>query len=151
MPTAEDVIASLRAKKPPAANLKQPLKPTALYHEFGRAWIETFPGEAFSPNTARRLGQLKNLIAYLRTQKAEDAEIVAMVHGATKRWPDFVTFVAKHGGPKLAEVRPSVAAMLTHRDKLVNFHRAPAAGSQDVADLDNIPDTVTPALGWKPY
>ena len=121
------MLASIRAKKPPAAALDRPLKPQPLYHEFSRAWIETFPGEAAAPATGTRLGQLKNLLAYLRTQDASDAEIIAMVHGATKRWPDFVSFVAKRGGPKLAEVRPSIAAMLTHRDKLLNFHRAPAA------------------------
>lgn len=148
MPSAEDVIASLRAKKPPSADLNRPLKPTALHHEFGRAWIETYPGEAFAPTTARRLGQIKNLIDYLRTQKAEDAEIIAIVHSATRRWNDFVAFVAKHGGPKLSEVRPNIAAMLTHRDKLVNFHRAPAAPE---AETDWGPDGLKPVKKmWTP-
>lgn len=147
MPTAEEVIASLKAKRPPSADLQKPLKATPLHHEFGRAWIETYPGEAFAPATAKRLGQLTNLISYLRTQQAGDAEIIAMVHGATKRWPDFVAYVAKHGGPKLSEVRPSIAAMLTHRDKLANFHRAPAA---EEAETDWGPSHLKQTKKWTP-
>ena len=149
MPTAEEVLASLKGKKPPSADLNRPLKATALHHEFGRAWIETYPGEAFSPPTAKRLGQLTNLIAYLRTQSAADAEIIAMLHGATKRWPAFVSFVAARGGPKLSEVRPNVAALLSQRDKLVNFHRAPAA--PEAATEDWGPDHLKPVKKmWKP-
>ncbi len=149
MPTADEVMASLKAKKPPQADLSKPLKAQALHHEFARAWIETYPGEAVAPATARRFGQMKNLIAYLRTQHAADAEIVAMVRKATTQWPDFVSFVAARGGPKLSEARPSVAAMLTHRDKLVNYQRAPNAPEE--AAIVEEPDHLKPIKKhWTP-
>ena len=72
-------------------------------------------------------------------------ELAAIYDSAEK-----IPFVAKRGGPKLSEVRPSIPAMLTHRDKLVNFHRAPKhADAPNVADLDNIPDTTAP-IKWAP-
>lgn len=150
LPTAAEVFASLKGKRPPAADPSKPLTPTALHYEFGRAWLDTYPGEATVPNTARRLGQNKNLITYLREQKASDPEIIAMVHKATKEWPGFVAFIAARGGPKLAEVRPSLVAMLTHRDKLVNFYRAPNATTDIPPELVMI-DGIKPVKKmWKP-
>lgn len=131
MPTSDEIMASLAIKQAPKADLSKPLKPLSLHYEFVRAWAEAYPGEMAPPSSGMHLGQLKHLLAWLRSQKIGDAEIVAIVHTAVTRWADFTGYVATHGGPKMNQTRPSPSALLTFRDKAVNFKRAPAAASAD--------------------
>lgn len=126
MPTADEIMASIAAKPLPAADPNKPLKPQGLHYEFLGAWATAYPSEPVPPPSDARLGRFKSLIAYAREQGLSDPKIIAMVHKAVTDWSGFVAFVLERGGPKMKEIRPSHAALLMHRDKLVTFSRQKA-------------------------
>lgn len=128
---------ALKPKRKP--DLSKPLKAEGLYAAFVAAYNEAFPDEMAPTSNSTRLGQATTLITYLRTKAGlSDAEIIETVEKFVREWAAFVPYLAKHGGPKIIQTRPSIASLTSFRDKAVNFrkHQAEEAAAAAAEGLD---------------
>lgn len=129
MAKALELFAAQKSKPKPKANLSKPLNATGLHTEFYSAYTDVWTDEMAPVSNSTRLGQLNHLLKYLReTAKLTDTEIVEATRNMVLRWDAFLAYMQKHGGPKIVQTsRPSISALVSYRDKVVNFWRTPEA------------------------